>query len=230
MLQLILRPKLHRFETVCQFAEDFQIGEGDLILTNKFIYQPYFHELNLKCDVIYQELYGMSEPTDEMTEAILFDMKKLGEHRRIIGVGGGTILDIAKILSLKYIHPIEKLYAKELPFKKGMDLILVPTTCGTGSEVTNISILAFLKKGTKLGLAADELYADQAVLIPEFLEKLPYSVFATSSVDALIHAMESSLSPQATSYTKLFGYKAIEMILKGYIVIASQGPDARFSL
>ena len=57
------------------------------------------------------------------------------------------------------------------------------------------------------------MYADAAVLIPQLLEGLPFGVFATSSIDALVHAVESSLSPKATPYTKLFGYKAIEMLI-----------------
>ncbi|MCC8109587.1 MAG: iron-containing alcohol dehydrogenase, partial [Planctomycetes bacterium] len=113
---------------------------------------------------------------------------------------------------------------------KDKELVLVPTTCGTGSEVTNISILELKSRHTKLGLAVDELYADSAVMIPELLTGLPFKFFATSSVDALIHAFESSLSPKATPYTKLFGYKAIELILKGYLEIAKKGEDARIPL
>ena len=52
--------------------------------------------------------------------------------------------------------------------------------------------------------------------VPELLAKLPLKVFGTSSIDALVHAVESSLSPKATVYTKLMGYKAIEMIITGY--------------
>ena len=74
------------------------------------------------------------------------------------------------------------------------------------------------------------MFADQAVLIPELLKGLPFSVFATSSIDALIHAIESSLSPKASATTKLFGYQAIAWILKGYLAIRDQGPDARFPL
>lgn len=55
------------------------------------------------------------------------------------------------------------------------------------------------------------MFADQAVLIPELLKGLPFSVFATSSIDALIHAIESSLSPKASATTKLFGYQAIAL-------------------
>ena len=69
-----------------------------------------------------------------------------------------------------------------------------------------------------------------AVLIPQLLEGLPFKVFAASSIDALVHAVESALSPKATPYTKLFGYKAIEMIIRGYQTIAKKGPESRFSL
>ena len=96
--------------------------------------------------------------------------------------------------------------------------------------MTNIAILAFLKRNTKFGLADNAMYADKAVLIPEFLENLPYPVFATSSLDALVHAVESSLSPKATPYTKLFGYKAIEMILNGYQKMSEEGKEARIPL
>ena len=230
MLQIIFKPELHRFENVRSFAETFSLGESDLVITNEFIYQPFFGALALPCNVIYQEKYGLGEPSDQMVEAIISDMKKMTPPRRIIGIGGGTVLDISKILALKHTSPVEKLYAGELPVIKDKELILVPTTCGTGSEMTNISILAFPGKNTKIGLANDALYADKAVMVPELLEKLPYPVFATSSVDALIHAVESSLSPKATDYTRLFGYRAVQMILNGYLKIAEEGPDARFPL
>ena len=225
MLEIVVRPELYHFDKVKEFANEFLIGEGDLVITNEYIYQPYFGALNLKCDVLYQERYGKGEPNDEMVEAMIADMQKMGEHKRVIGIGGGTVLDISKIF-----HPIEKLYDRELPVEKHRELILVPTTCGTGSEVTNIAILAFLKRNTKFGLADNAMYADKAVLIPEFLENLPYPVFATSSLDALVHAVESSLSPKATPYTKLFGYKAIEMILNGYQKMSEEGKEARIPL
>ena len=108
--------------------------------------------------------------------------------------------------------------------------MLVPTTCGSGSEVTNIAILALNSRGTKKGLAVDEMYGDSAVLIPELLTGLPFRFFATSSIDALVHAVESSLSPKGNEYTRMFGYKAIDMILHGYMEIRDKGPDARIPL
>ncbi len=228
MKQITLKPELYKFSSAKDFAEAFAVGAGDLILTNRFIYEPFFGELGLKADVIYQEEYGSGEPSDEMYDSICLEAEKKGTHRRIIGIGGGTVLDIAKLLALKYHYPAVDLYDRKLPIEKDKELLLLPTTCGTGSEVTNISILAFLQRNTKLGLALDEMYADKAILVPEFLKGLPFRFFATSSIDALIHAIESSLSPKATEYTKLFGYQAMEKIIHGYQRIAEKGEDARF--
>ena len=228
MKQFMLKPSIYKYDTAKAFAEEFKIGEGDLVITNEYIYQPFFGEMNLKCDVIYQEKYGAGEPTDEMAEAMYKDIQ--GEHKRVIAIGGGTVIDISKLFALKNVSPVDDLYDGLLPIEKDKELVLVPTTCGTGSEVTNIAILALLGKGTKKGLAVDEMYADSAVLVPELLSGLPFRFFATSSIDALIHAVESSLSPKGNEMTRMFGYKAIEMILTGDKKIAAEGPDARIPL
>ena len=96
--------------------------------------------------------------------------------------------------------------------------------------MTNISILEFKERHTKFGLADDALYADEAVLIPELLEKLPYKVFAASSIDALVHAAESYLSPKATPLSKMFSIQAMTMILKGYKTIFSDGKESLKSM
>ena len=214
MKEIIWKPELHRFSSCKEFVEEFRLGASDLILTNEYIYQPYFRAMNLECAVLYQEQYGMGEPTDVMAEAILRDAAATGCNR-VVAIGGGTVIDIAKVLAVGGGESIDELYgmAPELP--KRRELVLIPTTCGTGSEVTNISILNRTRLGTKMGLVGPAMYADAAVLIPQLLEGLPFGVFATSSIDALVHAVESSLSPKATPYTKLFGYKAIEMLIRG---------------
>lgn len=224
----MLKPDIYRYETCKAFAEEFQIGKEDLVITNEYIYQPFFGELNLECEVIFQEKYGAGEPTDEMVEAICKDIK--GTPERVIAIGGGTVIDISKIFALKNVSPVLDLYDGRLDIVKDKKLVLVPTTCGTGSEVTNIAILALTGRGTKKGLAVDEMYADTAVMIPELLKGLPFRFFATSSIDALVHAVESSLSPKGNGYTRMFGYKAIEMILNGYKEIRDNGQEARIPL
>lgn len=228
MKQLMLKPSIYKYTTSAEFAREFEIGAGDLVITNEYIYNPFFGALNLPCDVLFQEKYGAGEPSDDMVEAMYKDLK--GPYKRIIAIGGGTIIDISKLFALKNVSPVLDLYDGKLPIEKDKELVLVPTTCGTGSEVTNVAVLALNSRGAKKGLAVDEMYADSAVLIPELVKGLPFRFFATSSIDALIHAVESSLSPKGNEMTKLFGYKAIEMILKGYQRIAAEGEDARLPL
>lgn len=223
MKQIIFKPELHKFTTCKEFISEFLIGNGDLIIASESSYKNYFSDYVNGASVFYPRNYGSGEPTDQMVEALYADIEKSGPYKRIIAIGGGTVLDIAKLFALKYMHPVTDLFDHKIPLVKDKELILIPTTCGTGSEVTNISILAFIERGSKMGLADEQLFADYAVLIPELLENLPFHFFATSSIDALIHAVESALSPKATTYTRLFSYKAIEMILKGYQKIVENG-------
>jgi Alcohol dehydrogenase, class IV len=228
MKQLFIRPTIFKYSTCAEFIEEFKIGRGDLLITNGYIYKPFLAALNLQCDVLLKEKYGAGEPSDEMAEAIYRDIGS--GYKRIIAVGGGSVIDLSKLFALRDVSPVLDLFDGKLPLVKDKELVIVPATCGTGSEVTNISILALNSRGTKKGLAADELYADSAVLIPELLNSLPFRYFSTSSIDALVHAVESALSPKATDATKMFSYKAIDMILRGYREIRDKGPDARTPL
>ncbi|WP_343210725.1 4-hydroxybutyrate dehydrogenase [Anaerolentibacter hominis] len=229
MLQLKIKPVLYKFETCREFADEFQVGEGDLILTNQYIYEPCFGKMNLNADVIYQEKYGSGEPSDEMIEAIYQDVKKL-HTKRIIAIGGGTVLDIAKIFALKNVSPLLDLIDGRLDVVKEKEFLAVPTTCGTGSEVTCLAAVELKSRGTKIGFGVEEMFADAAVLIPELLKGLPLKFFAASSIDAFIHAIESYLSPKATSYTELYSMEAMRLILNGYQQIFTEGPEARLAL
>ncbi len=226
MKLLTLKPEMHKFNSVKEFCQEFKVGKGDLIITNEFIYKPSFEELNLESNVIFQEKYEPGEPSDDMVEAMYNDIKDI-EYKRVIGVGGGSVLDASKLFALKDISPVLDLFDKKVDAVKAKELILVPTTCGTGSEVTNIAILALISRNTKMGLATNELYADYAVMVPKLLESLPFKPFAHSAIDALIHATESVLSPRATAYTNIFAYEAIRMIIDGFRRIAEDGEDYR---
>ena len=222
MKQFAVMPKISMVDTVKEFQEAFGIGPRDLVLTIEVTWTTYFQDVDAGT-VIYVENYGSGEPNDEMIEAIAADIEK--PYSRVIAIGGGTVMDIAKIFSLQIYLPITDLFDKIIPAKKDKTLVLVPTTCGTGSEVTNIAILEFKTRHTKFGLATDEMFADEAVLVPELLYKLPFSVFAASSIDALVHATESYLSPKATAFSRTFSVQAVKMILGGFITIRDQGKD-----
>lgn len=231
MIQILMRPELHKFGSCKEFAEEMHLCREDLVLTNQYIYEPYFGKLGLDVKLIYQENYGTGEPTDIMTERIIADAAGKGGYRRIVAIGGGTVIDIAKAMAVgSGSGNMDELYSAMPALKKNCELVIVPTTCGTGSEMTNVAVFNRTRMGTKMGLVSEAMYADKAVLIPELLSGLPFGVFAASSIDALVHAVESCLSPKATRYTKTFGYQAIGMILTGYQKIALDGPKSRYAL
>ncbi|MEE0072039.1 MULTISPECIES: 4-hydroxybutyrate dehydrogenase [unclassified Dorea] len=220
---------INKCETAKEFAEAYQIGKGDFILASKSTYDAYFTPLGLDAHVEYKSEYGKGEPTDVMIDALIADYKASGCDR-IIAIGGGGVIDMAKILVLEGEHTAEQVYRRQVPLKKAHTLIAVPTTCGAGSEVSNVSIAELTSIHSKMGLADDSIFADEAVLVPELLTKLPYSFFATSAIDAFIHAIESYVSPKATLYTRMFSNQAMEMILDGFQKIVEYGPEYRMEI
>lgn len=222
-----IKTTISNYQTFSEFAEAFALSENDLVITQSFLYEPFIKPLNLPCTFIMQNEYGSGEPSDEMMNNILKEVKGKS-YSRVIGVGGGTIIDIAKLFVLKDLDNVTNAFERKIPIVKEKRLVIVPTTCGTGSEVTNISIAEIKSKHTKMGLADNAILPDDAVLIPELLKGLPFKFYAYSAIDALIHAMESYLSPKANAHTQLFSQKAIEMILGVFMGIAEHGEEYRF--
>ena len=157
MVSILFKPTLHQFATCREFVEDFKLSSQDLILTNQYIYQPYFGQMGLGCQILFQEQYGAGEPSDVMVDAILAAAAKT-DCKRIVAIGGGTVIDIAKVLAVAGSEGVDALYDKAPDLEKKRELVIVPTTCGTGSEVTNLSIIARTRLGTKLGLVSPVLY------------------------------------------------------------------------
>lgn len=224
MTTFTLMPELKGYPTFAEFAANEQLSANDLIITNEFIYDPFMKPTGVPCRTLFQEKYGAGEPNDEMIDAIRKDIPQ--DVERIIAVGGGTVIDIAKVLTFAGDWATEDLFMGKVQAEKVRHLIVIPTTCGTGSEVTNVTVCALTRQNTKKGLALDVMYADCAVLIPEMVATLPYKFFATSSIDALIHATESFLSPKANPHTRVFSEKAIAMIVAGYKHIEANGADS----
>lgn len=221
-----IAPEIKMCDSLAEFITEFSMGEKDLIVTDKFLYDNYIASALPTCPVIIQDTFGGGEPTDTKLKAILAEAKKYA-FDRIVAIGGGTAIDIAKIISLAGTDDLIGLFTGKIPPVREKELIIIPTTCGTGSEITNISIVAFEELNTKLGLAKDPLFADCAVLIPTLVENLPYKIFVFSSVDALIHAIESFLSPKANPITRFFSEEAILQILRGYVDINEKGKEYR---
>lgn len=223
------KTRVHTFDNCAAFLEQFPIRKDDIIFASKTIYKAYLEQFKLPCPVLFHSDYGKGEPTDIMIDAIFEDIKHI-PFQRVIAIGGGSVIDIAKLFVIKDAHHTVDLFEQSIPMIKDKELIAIPTTCGSGSEVSNISIAEITSKGTKLGLAIDPLYPDDAILIPSLLQELPLPCFAASSIDALIHAAESFVSPKSNPYTENFSIPAIQMIIKGFHNMVEHGPNIRFEM
>ena len=226
-MNFAMKTQIRMFDRFADFIEAYQIGENDMILTNEYVLAPHLNGAEPPCFTLYQEKFGAGEPNDGMIDGVI---NAIGDRKidRVFAIGGGTILDIAKILVFGSGHACEEIFLNGKDLPKVRTLIAVPTTCGTGSEVTGISIAEIRSLHTKMGLAVPQLFPDEAALIPELLESLPYGVFATSSIDALIHAIEASVSVNANVYTTMFATDAIRRIIPAYrkIVNSGRSPEA----
>lgn len=222
-----LKSVMHSFDSFADFAREFSLNERDLVITNEFLYEPFMKTCGLPCRFVMQEKYGLGEPSDEMMNHILGDIRGF-DYDRVIAVGGGTVIDISKLFVLEGLSDVMDAFDRKIPLVKAKRLVIIPTTCGTGSEVTNISIAEIKSRHTKMGLADDTIVADDAVIIPELLRGLPFKFYACSAIDALIHAIEAYVSPKANPYTRIFSEAAWEIIIDVFQHIAKHGEEYRF--
>jgi alcohol dehydrogenase len=137
-----------------------------------------------------------------------------GNHDGLIAIGGGSAIDIAKSVSVYagFEGSLSELIGTDLVPQKGAPIITLPTTAGTGSEVTNISILSDTEAQLKKGIVSDYLLPDVAIVAPEMTLTMPPSVTAASGVDALVHAIEAYISVHASPITDALAIYAIRMI------------------
>ena len=132
----------------------------------------------------------------------------------ILGLGGGSSLDIAKVASILVTNsdPVSSYFGIDMVPKPGLKTILVPTTAGTGSEVTPISILSDTEEKLKKGIVSSHLFPAAAILDPMLTLGLPAPVTAATGMDALIHAVEAYTSLNATAFTDLLAEQSIRLI------------------
>ena len=131
--EIVFAPTVYKFQTFAQMAEEFKLGERDVVLTNEFIYTPFMKELGLKCNFVFQEKFGAGEPSEAMIQT-MYDAIPYDSYDRVIAVGGGAIMDLCKLLGCKRPDTVHNLYFKHFPVVHEKDVIAIPTTCGVLSD------------------------------------------------------------------------------------------------
>lgn len=134
----------------------------------------------------------------------------------IIALGGGSPMDVAKAVGVLAVYggEITQYEGAHLVPGKIAPIIAIPTTAGTGSEVTAFAVITDKKRNYKLTVFSYELVPMYALLDPELIMSLPASVAAATGLDALVHAIEAYLSKAASPFTDAMAEKAMKMIGK----------------
>lgn len=171
--------------------------------------------------------------SDIPTEPSYIEAQEVVDHFKalnsdfIIGVGGGSVMDIAKLASVLSTddYTVKDLLEDPLLAKKQVTSLMIPTTAGTGSEATPNSIVGVPEKNLKVGIVNGELIADHVILDSNMIKNLPKPIAAATGIDALAHAIECFTSKKANPISDTFALEALDLILNN-IIEACTNPDA----
>lgn len=189
-----------------------------LVITDKGLMQSGMHapvEEALSRAGIPVRVWGdvVLDPTPESIEACAESIRDFGATV-LVGLGGGSAMDSTKAASLRACHPgpVTRYFGMHKVPGPCMPTILIPTTAGTGSEMTSISVIADAATNSKIGIVSDHLYARTVLLDPELTLSLPPRYTAYTGLDAFVHAMESYVNLSATPFTEGPDLQAMRMI------------------
>lgn len=184
------------------------------------------YHLRKRSDYVHSEIFSDVEP-DPSFETIKRGVAAMNSFQPdvIIALGGGSAIDAAKGMWLFYEYPDANVEGMKLKFmdirkrtykfpKLGIKskMVAIPTTSGTGSEVTSFAVISDKVKNMKYPLADYELTPDVAIIDPDLVMTLPKSITADTGMDVLTHALEAYVSNMASDYTDGLSEKAIELV------------------
>ena len=167
-----------------------------------------------------------AEPSYEEAQKLVDQCKACGADF-IMAVGGGSVMDTAKLASILMTdaYGIKELLDTPTLAKKCIKTLMIPTTAGTGSEATPNAIVAVPEKQLKVGIVNTEMIADYVILDAMMIKNLPRKIAAATGVDALAHAIECWTSNKANPFSDIFAMQALDMILNN-IEQACDDPNA----
>ena len=197
------------------------------------------YHLRKRAEYVHSEIFADVEP-DPSFDTIKRGIEAMNKFNPdvIIALGGGSPIDAAKGMWLFYEHPdadVEGLKLKFMDIRKRTykfptlgektKLVAIPTTSGTGSEVTSFAVITDKERNIKYPLADYELTPDIAIIDPDLVMSLPKRITADTGMDVFTHALESYVSNMASDYTDGLAEKAIELVYKYLPVAYENGSD-----
>ena len=192
-----------------------------VLMVHEGVYEnsDYFEEINsiienhtdsLKVEV----LRGSEEPDYDYLDKVVNKIRSVDKIDVIVGIGGGSCLDIVKAVAVLLTNLGKGIEYRGFDKVKvpGVPVIAIPTTAGTGSEVTINAVFTNKQEQKKLGINGNHMNATYAILDAEWTLSCPFSVALSSGLDALVHAMESFMCQKANPLTRMFSKEGFRQI------------------
>jgi len=154
-----------------------------------------------------------AEPQLEVAEAVA-EAARERRYDAVVGVGGGSVLDMAKVAAMAPANPglMRRYVGVDLVEMHGLPKVLLPTTAGTGSEVTNVAVVTLAEDEMKTAIISPYMIGDVAMVDPSLTYTSPPRLTASTGLDALSHALEAVMSINANPMTDSLGLQAIRLI------------------
>lgn len=167
-----------------------------------------------------------AEPNYHEAQAMIDAFKKENADF-VIAVGGGSVMDVAKLASILATdeYTVKDLLDNPLLAKKQVPSLMIPSTAGTGAEATPNAIVGVPEKDLKIGIVNPEMIADFVLLDGRMIKNLPKPIAAATGVDALCHAIECFTSAKANPISDTFALEALDLIMNN-IIEACTNPEA----
>lgn len=168
------------------------------------------------------------EPTIAQLEELYSDIAEI-PCDAIIGIGGGSVLDVVKLLSVMKTNKlsVREMLGTDLIPNPGIPTVLIPTTSGTGSEVTPNAIVTLPEEELKIGVVSRHLLPGLVILDPLLTLGLPPDITASTGMDAYTHALESFISNKANRFSDMYALEAIRNISASILQAYHHGDDRK---
>jgi len=172
------------------------------------------------------------EPVIEVAETVAEAVRKR-RYNIVVGVGGGSVLDMAKVaaIALTNPNPMRNYVSVDLVKNPGVPSILLPTTSGTGSEVTNVAVVTIAEDELKTSIISPNMFGHVAIVDPSLTYSLPPRLTASTGLDALSHALEAILSVNSNPITDALALQAVKLIFNNLLNAYQSGEhESRYGM